>query len=125
MAVACSLRPKNTHALHKFYLSCSTKEIAPAGDLFLFVLRRVIPPTAVGGSFQILSTNLSRTPGNPTHGSGWFGSDPFYGPSPEFNVIPPTAVGGYFRSLLEKNLNNPPTTVGGIPLCWPGDVERI
>jgi hypothetical protein len=40
-------------------------------------------------------------------------SDPFYKTSPELNVIPPTAVGGYFRSF-RRNLNNPPTTVGGI-----------
>ena len=32
----------------------------------------VIPPTAVGGSIQILSTDLSQTRFNPTHGSGWF-----------------------------------------------------
>jgi hypothetical protein len=51
----------------------------------------VIPPTAVGGLIQILSTNTL----NPT-------------------VIPPTAVGGYFKSPLRKNLNDPPTSVGGI-----------
>jgi hypothetical protein len=50
---------------------------------------------------------------NPTHGSGWMVSDPFYKTTPKFNLIPPTAVGGYFRSL-RKYLNNPPTTVGGI-----------
>jgi hypothetical protein len=31
-----------------------------------------IPPTAVGGSFQVLSkTNHKERPWNPTHGSGW------------------------------------------------------
>src|SRR5215217_5260449 len=29
-------------------------------------------------------------------------------------VIPPTAVGGYFKPLSRKDLNDPPTTVGGI-----------
>jgi len=38
-AVACSLRPKNTPAPRKLNLSCFIKEVAPAGDLFLFVLR--------------------------------------------------------------------------------------
>jgi len=38
----------------------------------------------------------------------------FLHPSSELNVIPPTAVGGYFRSFARRNLNNPPTTVGGI-----------
>ena len=50
---------------------------------------------------------------NPTHGSGWIGSDPFYRHLLKAAVIPPTAVGGYFRSHL-RELNNPPTTVGGI-----------
>src|SRR6476659_7279656 len=57
---------------------------------------------------------------NPTHGSGWFirilSTPTTLGP----DVIPPTAVGGSFRFFL-KNLNNPPTTVGGIPrlsFCW-------
>ena len=105
----------------------------------------VIPPTAQSNPFC-----------NPTHGSGWFPSDPFYtNPksdttipptavggsfrsflhppefklipptavggsfrsflhSPDFKLIPPTAVGGSFRSALEKDLNNPPTAVGGI-----------
>jgi len=35
-AVACSLKPKNTHALRNLYLSCSTKRDRPPGDLFLF-----------------------------------------------------------------------------------------
>src|SRR6185295_9625014 len=30
-------------------------------------------------------------------------------------VIPLTAVSGYFKSFLRRDLNNPPTTVGGIP----------
>src|SRR6185503_6348847 len=34
--------------------------------------------------------------------------------TPKSNVIPPTAVGGYFRSFFRKDLNNPPTSVGGI-----------
>jgi len=41
-------------------------------------------------------------------------SDPVYKPSPELDVIPPTVVGGYFRSFARKDLNNPPTAVGGI-----------
>jgi len=51
---------------------------------------------------------------NPTHGSGWSLQILSTRPSPNLNLIPPTAVGGYFRSSLEENLNNPPTTVGGI-----------
>src|SRR5215216_505178 len=51
---------------------------------------------------------------NPTHGSGWIGSGRFYRHLLEPIVIPPTAVGGYFKSFSERNLNNPPTTVGGI-----------
>jgi hypothetical protein len=52
---------------------------------------------------------------NPTHGSGWMiqilSTDTLIATT----VIPLTAVGGYFRSLLIKELNNPPTAVGGIP----------
>jgi hypothetical protein len=51
-----------------------------------------IPPTAVGGSFQMLSTrDLHRSVG-----------------------IPPTVVGGLFKSFLRKDLKYPPTAVGGI-----------
>ena len=35
-AVACSLKPKNTHAPRKLNLFVLSKEIAPVGDLFLF-----------------------------------------------------------------------------------------
>jgi len=38
----------------------------------------LIPPTAVGGSFQIPSTHSLPNSANPTHGSGWFVSDPVY-----------------------------------------------
>ena len=38
-AVACSLRPKNTPAPPRLNLACFLKEVAPTGDLFLFVLR--------------------------------------------------------------------------------------
>jgi len=31
-------------------------------------------------------------------------------------LIPPTEVGGYFKSKLSKDLNNPPTSVGGIQI---------
>jgi hypothetical protein len=50
-----------------------------------------IPPTAVGGSVQVgfYKQILNRT------------------------LIPPTVVGGYFN-LSDKDLNNPPTAVGGI-----------
>ena len=41
-------------------------------------------------------------------------SDPFYKQLLNRFVIPPTAVGGYFKCVLRKDLNNPPTTVGGI-----------
>ena len=52
-----------------------------------------IPPTAVGGLIQILSTkNFPDASCNPTHGSGWI-----------------------LQIGLGKNLNNPPTAVGGIP----------
>jgi hypothetical protein len=60
-----------------------------------------IPPTAVGGSFQILYSIPPTAMGgfsdllfNPTHGSGWFFSDPFYQSSIIETQIPPTAVGG-------------------------------
>jgi hypothetical protein len=47
----------------------------------------------VGGFVQILSIEIFLNP----------------------HVIPPTGVGGYFKILVIRNLNNPPTTVGGIP----------
>gem|GEM_PF-3526881 len=36
---------------------------------------------------------------NPTHGSGWIDSDPFYPKAYIRFEIPPTAVGGSFRSF--------------------------
>ena len=51
-----------------------------------------IPPTVVGGFLLVVSTEhvLGRAV-IPTHGSGWI-----------------------FKSLLRKDLNDPPTAVGGI-----------
>src|SRR6185295_9396112 len=57
---------------------------------------------------------------NSTHGSGWFGSGPFYRQILNDTLIPPTAVGGYFKSSLTKDLNNPPTAVGGIQSRYVG-----
>jgi hypothetical protein len=70
-----------------------------------FAQKAKIPPTEVGGYFQILATD-KRLPGN---------------------LIPPTAVGGYFkfgqfgRSLRKAkmnsvDLNNLPIAVGRISL---------
>jgi hypothetical protein len=51
-----------------------------------------IPPTAVGGAFQIVSTE------NLHSGFG----------------IPPTVVGGLFTSLIRTDLKYPPISMGGI-----------
>jgi hypothetical protein len=64
----------------------------------------LIPPTAVGGYFQILSTqSAAQTLSNPTHGSGWILSDPLYSISGlKRSLIPPTAVGGFFQIISKK-----------------------
>jgi hypothetical protein len=54
------------------------------------------PRQWVDHSDDVYTQHESR-PCNPTHGSGWIVSDPFYNTAPELNVIPPTAVGGSFR----------------------------
>ena len=41
-------------------------------------------------------------------------SGPFYRHTFNRTSIPPMAMGGYFKSFLRRDLNNPPTTVGGI-----------
>ena len=53
-----------------------------------------IPPTVVGGSFQMLSKQ------NTNRGLG----------------IPPAVAGGLFKSCLRKDLKYPPTAVGGITM---------
>jgi hypothetical protein len=44
------------------------------------------------------------------------GSGPFYEPILTLLLIPPTRVGGYFKSTLRSDLNDPPTSVGGIQI---------
>src|SRR6185503_10301660 len=74
---------------------------------------RTIPPTAVGGLVQILSTDISRIQCNPTHGSGW--------------ILQILARKGFEQSTnyrwwdsavlawrCRKDLKKPPTAVGGI-----------
>ena len=62
---------------------------------------------------------------NPAHGSGRLiqilSTDNFLLQT----VIPPTAVGGYFKLFLRRDLNHPPTAVGGIGIILSSWVERI
>src|SRR5215217_5687196 len=45
--------------------------------------------------------------GNPTHGSGWIGSDPFYRHTLNRLVIPPTAVGGLVQVPFYRHTSEP------------------
>jgi hypothetical protein len=51
---------------------------------------------------------------NPTHGSGWIGSGPFYTPVPEPPSNPTHGSGWILQLLRPKDLRHPPTAVGGI-----------
>ena len=76
-----------------------------------------IPPTAVGGSFQMaFYTKHKQRLWNPTSGSWWIVHIPCH---IERNLnYPPTAVGGIYDTVqelfVERILTNPPTAVGGI-----------
>jgi hypothetical protein len=54
---------------------------------------------------------------NPTHGSGWIGSGPFYTPVPEAAANPTHGSGWILQLLRPKDLKHPPTAVGGIPIA--------
>jgi hypothetical protein len=54
---------------------------------------------------------------NPTHGSGWIGSGPFYTPVPEAPSNPTHGSGWILQLLRPKDLKHPPTAVGGIPIA--------
>jgi hypothetical protein len=51
---------------------------------------------------------------NPTHGSGWIDSGPFYRHTPGPFGNPAHGSGWILQFSIGKDLNNPPTTVGGI-----------
>jgi hypothetical protein len=77
------LRTQTSHESHNGRRKTGTKG---------FAQKVLIPPTEVGGSFQMLSTQKL----------------------PIGVEIPPTAVGGSFKSFLREDLKYPPTAVGGI-----------
>ena len=52
--------------------------------------------------------------GNPANGSWRIFQILSIKRHPKQLLIPPTVVGGYFKSDLSLDLNNPPTSVGGI-----------
>ena len=85
---------------------------------------KTLNPTHGSGWFfsDPFYTNLKAMPLNPTHGSGWFLQILSTSPS-QHGGIPPTVVGGLFKSFSSKDLKYPPTAVGGITLNS-GDVCR-
>ena len=63
---------------------------------------------------QRVGLALHKKSSNPAHGSGRMVQALSINASPDPFLIPLTVVGGYFKSTLSKDLNNPPTAVGGI-----------
>jgi hypothetical protein len=68
------------------------------------------------GDFHLQGKKLlCKKPENPTDGSRWIVQILSTKTSKNTCIlIPPTVVGGYFKFDLSKDLNNPPTAVGGI-----------
>jgi hypothetical protein len=84
-------------------------------------LHSLIPPTEVGGSFQIQPTDrVFRFWLNPTNGvSGYFRSSLHDALGRQDLNNPPTPVGGISEvpaTMCRLDLNQPPTAVGGIRL---------